>query len=210
SPTRFGYCRAASGSGRSGRADLLRLPAAPQTIPTRVPATRQDLLDRLDALGIATLTVEHAAVFTVAPSAKYAHRPPGGHTKNLFLKDKKERLFLVVALEDAHIDLKALSREIGCDRLSFGKPQLLMEVLGVPAGSVTPFALINDSARRVTVILDADMMRHERLNCHPLENTATTHIARGDLMAFLRACGHEPRIISLSRRASGRDIGAKD
>ena len=157
------------------------------------------MLARLDALGIATQTVDHAPVFTVAESATRVPRLPGGRTKNLFLKDKKERLFLVVALEDAHIDLKVLSKEIGCDRLSFGKPELLMEVLGVPAGSVTPFALINDGARRVTVILDADMMRHDRLNCHPLENTATTNIARDDLVVFLRACGHEPRIIALAR-----------
>jgi Ala-tRNA(Pro) deacylase len=163
-----------------------------------LPATRQDLFARLDQLGIATQTLEHAAVFTVAESSKLVRALPGGNTKNLFLKDKKERLFLVVALEHAHVDLKALSKRIGADRLSFGKPELLLEVLGVPAGSVTPFALINDSAPRVTVILDADMMAHKRLNCHPLENTATTNIAREDLVAFLRACGHEPQIMAVS------------
>jgi Ala-tRNA(Pro) deacylase len=73
-----------------------------------------------------------------------------------------------------------------------------MEALGVPAGSVTPFALINDIAQRVTVILDADMMRHERLNYHPLENTATTNIARDDLLRFIRSCGHEPRILAVA------------
>jgi Ala-tRNA(Pro) deacylase len=111
----------------------------------------------------------------------------------------------VVALGHAHIDLKTLPKSLGGDRLSFGRPELLMEVLGVPAGSVTPFALINDKARRVTVILDADMMRHERLNYHPLENTATTNIARDDLLRFVRACGHEPRIVSLgpARAAAG-------
>jgi len=114
---------------------------------------------------------------------------------------KKDRLFLVVALGHAHIDLKSLHKRLGADRLSFGRPELLMEVLGVPAGSVTPFALINDQARRVTVILDADMMRHERLNYHPLENTATTNIARDDLVAFIRACGHEPRILAVAESA---------
>jgi Ala-tRNA(Pro) deacylase len=107
-------------------------------------------------------------------------------------------LFLVVALGHAHIDLKSLHRTLGCDRLSFGKPELLMEILGVPAGSVTPFALINDRARRVTVILDADMMRHEQLNFHPLENTASTNIGREDLLTFIRACGHEPRVVAVS------------
>jgi Ala-tRNA(Pro) deacylase len=161
-----------------------------------VPATRQDLLARLDELGVASNTVEHEAVFTVAESSKLERELPGGHTKNLFLKDKKDRLFLVVALGHAHIDLKMLPKKLGSDRLSFGKPELLMEVLGVAPGSVTPFALINDTTQRVTVILDADMMRHERLNYHPLENTATTNIAREDFLRFIRSCGHEPRILA--------------
>jgi Ala-tRNA(Pro) deacylase len=163
-----------------------------------VPATRQDLLARLEALGIASTTVEHEAVFTVAESSRLERELPGGHTKNLFLKDKKDRLYLVVALGNAHIDLKSLHKQLGSDRLSFGKPELLMDVLGVPAGSVTPFALINDRDHRVTVILDADMMRHERLNYHPLENTATTNIAREDLVRFIRSCGHEPRIMAVA------------
>jgi Ala-tRNA(Pro) deacylase len=163
-----------------------------------MPATRHDLFARLVELGIETETVDHPAVFTVAQSSKLERELPGGHTKNLFLKDKKGALFLVVALGHALIDLKTLHKKLGCDRLSFGRPELLMEVLGVPAGSVTPFALINDRARRVTVILDADMMRHERLNYHPLENTATTGIAREDLVAFIRACGHEPRIVAVA------------
>ena len=161
-------------------------------------ATRQDLFARLAELGIATHTVEHEAVFTVAQSSKLERELPGGHTKNLFLKDKKDRLFLVVALGRAHIELKTLHKKLGADRLSFAGPGLLTEVLGVPAGSVTPFALINDKARRVTVILDADMMRHEQLNYHPLENTATTNIARDDLLRFIRACGHQPRILAVA------------
>ena len=166
-----------------------------------MPASRQDLIARLAELGIAHQTMDHPAVFTVAESSKLERQLPGGHTKNLFLKDKKDRLFLVVALGHAHIDLKTLHKTLGCDRLSFGRPELLLEVLGVPAGSVTPFALMNDKARRVTVILDADMMRHERLNYHPLENTATTNIAREDLVAFIRACGHEPRVASVASPA---------
>ncbi len=103
----------------------------------------------------------------------------------------------MVALSHARIDLKSLHKVLGCERLSFGKPELLVEVLGVAPGSVTPFALINDKAGRVTVILDADMMRYERLNYHPLANTATTNIAREDLVTFIRACGHEPRILGV-------------
>ena len=166
-----------------------------------MPATRQDLVARFAELGIVTQTIEHEAVFTVAESSKLERELPGAHTKNLFLKDKKDRLFLVVAQGHAHIDLKQLHKKIGADRLSFTGPALLMEVLGVPAGSVTPFALINDEARRVTVVLDADMMRHERLNYHPLENTATTNIARDDLVRFIRACGHEPRILAVAAPA---------
>jgi Ala-tRNA(Pro) deacylase len=161
-----------------------------------VPATRQDLFARLAELGIETRTVEHAPVFTVAESSLLERELPGGHTKNLFLKDRKDRLFLVVALGHAKINLKTLHKTLGCERLSFGTPGLLMEVLGVPPGSVTPFALINDDARRVTVVLDADMMRHERLNFHPLANTATTNIARDGLVAFIRSCGHDPRVVA--------------
>ena len=166
-----------------------------------MPATPSDLFAFLDRLGIAHVTVTHPALFTVEQSQQLRGTIPGGHTKNLFLKDKKGRLFLVVALGHAHIDLKTLPKALGADRLSFGRPELLMEVLGIPAGSVTPFALINDKARRVTVILDADMMRHERLNYHPLENTATTNIAREDLVSFIRACGHEPRIVAVASAA---------
>ena len=166
-----------------------------------MPASRQDLFEHLARLGILTETVEHEPVFTVQESSRLERTLPGGHTKNLFLKDKKDRLFLVVALSRARIDLKTLHRILGSDRLSFGRPELLLEVLGVPAGSVTPFALINDTQRRVTVILDADMMRQERLNYHPLENSATTNIAREDLLRFIAACGHTPRILAVAGEA---------
>ena len=176
-----------------------------QLSPTETPlhisamaSTRQDLLARLDELGIETTTVDHPAVFTVAESSVLEQQLPGGHTKNLFLKDKRDRLFLVVALAHAHIDLKSLHKTLGCDRLSFGRAELLMEVLGVPPGSVTPFAVLNDPACRVTVVLDAGMIRHERLNFHPLENTATTNIAREDLLSFIRSCGHDPRIVGVA------------
>ena len=170
-----------------------------------MPATQQDLLARLAELGIETTTLDHEAVFTVAQSSRLERELPGGHTKNLFLKDKKGALFLVVALGHAHIDMKSVNKRLGCDRLSFGKPELLLDVLGVPPGSVTPFALINDKAQRVTVILDADMMRHERLNFHPLENTATTNIGREDLLAFIRACGHEPRVVAVSAETNSQE-----
>ena len=163
-----------------------------------MPATRAELLAFLDQLGIKTTTLEHEAVFTVADCVEIERQLPGGHTKNLFLKDKKDRIYLVVALNNARIDLKTLHKELGSDRLSFGKAELLAEVLGVKPGSVTPLSLINDKAGRVTVFLDQPMMEHEILNYHPLENTATTAIARDDLLRFIRATGHEPHVRMVS------------
>lgn len=170
-------------------------------MPVSRPANRKDLLDRLESLAIPVKTVDHEAVFTVAQSAQLHRDITGGHSKNLFLQDKKGRLFLIVALADTRVDLKSLQKRLKVDRWSFGKPELLYEVLGVPPGSVTPFSLINDRSQRVTVILDADMMAFDRLNFHPLENTATTNIAREDLLRFIRACGHEPQVLTLASEA---------
>ena len=125
---------------------------------------------------------------------------PGGHTKNLFLKDKKGGLWLVVAREDMAVDLKALSTILGAPRFSFGAPELLIATLGVPPGSVTPFALMNDRERRVRVVLDEGMLASDPLNFHPLRNDRTTSIAARDLLAFVRACGHEPAILPLPER----------
>jgi Ala-tRNA(Pro) deacylase len=163
-----------------------------------MPLSRDDLLSRLDALGIKTTTVDHPPLFTVAQSQDLRGKIEGGHTKNLFLKDKKDRLWLVVAPEDAEIDMKRLHTRLGSARLSFGKPELLLETLGVVPGSVTPFGAANDAEGRVTVVLDAALMVHDLLNFHPLTNEATTTISRDDLIAFLTDCGHEPRIIAVS------------
>ena len=159
--------------------------------------TRNDLLSRLDALGIVTTTVDHPAVFTVEESKRLRGNLLGGHTKNLFLKDKKGRLWLVVALEDRDVDLKALRKEIGAAQLSFGKPDLLSKVLGLEPGSVTPFGVINDTDGQVTVILDKGLLAFDTVNFHPLTNTATTQISPEGLQAFLRDTRHEPTIIAL-------------
>ncbi|MEJ1160021.1 prolyl-tRNA synthetase associated domain-containing protein [Prosthecomicrobium sp. N25] len=164
-----------------------------------MPFTRADLMRRLDELGIDTRTHEHEAFFTVEQSRAAKGDIPGGHTKNLFLKDKKDRVFLVVAEADAAIDLKRIHEKIGANgRVTFGKPELLQDLLGVVPGSVTPFGLINDTDHKVTVVLDAPMLEHAVLNYHPLENTATTSIRREDLIAFIRATGHEPQVIAVS------------
>ncbi len=164
-----------------------------------MPATRSDLFACLHQLGIETKTFEHSPLFSVEESRKLRGEIAGGHTKNLFLKDKKERVFLVVAEEDAEIDMKGLHKRIGSARLSFGRPDLLLELLGVAPGSVTPFAVINDADRRVSVVVDEPLLRHARLNFHPLENTSTSTIAREDFLAFLRHTGHAPAILPVSR-----------
>jgi len=129
-------------------------------------------------------------------SAKREKRKPSAY--NLFLKDKKGALFLVTALEDAVIELKSLHRRLAASgRFSFGPADLMRATLGIEPGAVTPFAAMNDSERRVSVVLDAALMRHETLNCHPLVNTMTTSIAGADLVRFLEATGHPPRIVAL-------------
>ena len=163
-----------------------------------MPASRTELFALLDRLGIKTRTFDHEPVFTVEQAKKVHEDVPGGHCKNLFCKDEKGVLWLIVALEDAAIDLKAAPAKIGSRRLSFGKPELLMEVLGIEPGSVTPFSLINDKTNRVNVVLDEAMMKLDQLNFHPLKNDATTSITASDLLTFISACGHSPRIVAVS------------
>src|SRR6201987_5959976 len=170
-------------------------------------ASPDDLFAYLDSLGIAHQTVTHAPVFTVEESRALARRVPGVHSKNLFLRDKKGALFLVVASENAAIELKSLHRLLGASgRFSFGSAELLRETLGVEPGSVTPFAAINDEAGRVTVVLDAAMMAHDLLNFHPLVNTGTTTISRDGLLSFLQARGHVPRIEAVSGQPAKNQI----
>ena len=169
-----------------------------------MPATSDDLIAYLDSLGIASATVEHPPLHTVEESQALRGEIAGGHVKNLFVKDKKSRLFLLVLGEDTPIDLKRAHEKIGAQgRVSFGSAELLQEVWGVKPGAVTPFGAINDAEGRVTVVLDAAMMRHERLNFHPLVNTRTTGVASADLVTFLRATGHEPVIAALGQDAGG-------
>ena len=168
--------------------------------PTQSPAATPDrLFAFLDSLGIVHRTVTHPPVFTVDEARALRGQLPGGHTKNLFLRDKKHALYLVVAPEDADIDLKGLHRLLGATgRFSFGSADLMREVLGVEPGSVTPFAAINDTQGRITVVLDAGMMEHQTLNYHPLINTMTTAISRDDLVKFLEATDHPPRVERVS------------
>jgi Ala-tRNA(Pro) deacylase len=168
------------------------------------PHAPEALFARLDALDIAHKTYTHPPVFTVAEAVALRGQLPGGHCKSLFLKDKKAGLWLVVALEERRIDLKRLADALGAPRFSFGNADLLGEVLGVRPGSVTPFALINDREHRVAVVLDKEMLAHDPLNYHPLENDRTTAIAPADLLRFIAACGHTPVILDLDAAGSAQ------
>lgn len=161
------------------------------------PATPEDLFAFLETLGIATTTVTHPPLFTVEDSKALRGDLPGGHTKNLFLKDKKGKLFLVTCDEGRKVNLKALEKAIGAARVSFGKPELLLETLGITPGAVTTFSLINDRGEphRVHFAIDASLLKHALIHCHPLHNQATTAISPEDLMRFVVACGHEATIV---------------
>ncbi len=163
-----------------------------------MPITPQQLLEQLDRLNIPYELHRHPPLHTVEESRQLRGNMDGGHCKNLFLKDKKGKLWLLVCLEDAAVNMKTLDKKIGSARLSFGRPELLLDVLGVTPGSVTPFALVNDSEARVNVVLDKSMMAHEKLNYHPLTNEQTITITSKDLLVFIKTCGHETHIVDIN------------
>jgi Ala-tRNA(Pro) deacylase len=153
----------------------------------------QQLFARLDQLGIAHRTVEHPPVFTVEEAKALRGNLPGHHIKNLFLRNKKEEMWLVVALEDRAIDLKRLGDVLGAGRLTFGSADRLKRTLGVEPGSVTPLSLVNDEARAVRLVVDRGVADGGPVNAHPLVNTMTTALAPADLLRFFEATGHTPR-----------------
>ncbi|RWC25480.1 MAG: prolyl-tRNA synthetase associated domain-containing protein [Mesorhizobium sp.] len=164
-----------------------------------MPKTEAELMAFLAELGIAAATKRHPPLYTVADSQALRGEIAGGHTKNLFLKDKKDNFFLVTVGEDAVVDLKQIHQVIGAaSRVSFGKPEMLMELLGVTPGAVTVFGVINDTANRVRLVLDKDLMEHDVINGHPLTNEATTSIAASDLIKFIEATGHDAAILKVS------------
>lgn len=162
-----------------------------------MPLTPDELLARFDSLGIKHSTVSHPPVFTVEEAKRLRGTLPGAHVKNLFLRDKKKAMWLLTALEDARIDLRALEAVLGSARLSFGSADRLMEFLGVLPGAVTPLAAVNDTGLQVKVVLHRALLDTAPVNCHPLTNDRTTALAPGDLIAFLRSTGHDPQLIDL-------------
>ena len=159
------------------------------------PLGPDDLFRRLDALGIDHATLSHAPVFTVDEAARLRGRIEGAHSKNLFVRDKKENHWLVSCLSDRKVDLKWLAATLGTKRLTFCSPRRLTGYLGIRAGAVSPFAVINDHGGVVKVALDADLLAAQPLNFHPLDNARTTTVSRAGLLRFLEAEGHAPRVI---------------
>lgn len=167
--------------------------------------TRSDLIAFFDAHGIEHHTTEHQAVFRVGEGEDVKHGIPGAHTKNLFLKDAKGRLWLISAQDDTVIDLKRLHTVIGSARLSFGPAELMEQTLGVTPGSVTAFALINDFGRQVSFVLDRRLAEAERVNFHPMTNTATTGVSKAGFAGFLKALGIAPLVVDFAAMAVVED-----
>ena len=161
-------------------------------------ASPSDVFETLNKLNILHKTYEHRALFTVEESKALRGNLPGGHCKNLFLRGKKNDMWLLVCREDLQVDLKLLGVTLGGARLSFGSSDRLMRYLGILPGSVSPFALINDTQQMVKVILDSGLMEFSLLNFHPLTNEKTTSITPNDLIKYIEACGHKPEILDLN------------
>lgn len=163
-----------------------------------MPASPADLFAYLDELDIAHSTVEHPATFTVEEGRHLKASMPGGHTKNLFMKDKDGTIVLISAWADSQLKLNQLHKLIGTRRLSFASADLMVDCLGVEPGSVTAFALMNDQDQRVRFIVDAALMGFDTVNFHPLTNTATTAISREDFRHFVEATGHSLTEVNFS------------
>jgi Ala-tRNA(Pro) deacylase len=175
-----------------------------------MPLNETDLFAALDVLDIHHSTVRHQPLFSVEQSKEVNASLPGGHTKNLFIKDKKSRHFLVTMEHDAVIDLKTIHTRIGGQgRVSFGSADAMMEMLGVTPGSVTLFGIINDRANQLTVFIDEGLLAHDMINAHPLTNVATTTIATKDMLRFLEAHGHRPSILPRAE-SEANDAGFGD
>ena len=155
-------------------------------------AAPEDLFAYLDRLGIEHTTMTHPPIFTVEEGRAWHDTIPGLHCKNLFLKDRRDKIWLAVMPGEKRADLNRLEKRVHAARLSFGKPDLLLEVLGLTPGSVTPFGLINDRARLVTVVVDEDVLKSEWVNFHPLHNAASTTLRSADLVRFMRALEYDP------------------
>jgi Ala-tRNA(Pro) deacylase len=169
------------------------------------PAAPKELFERLDSLGIEVSTVVHPPVFTVEEAKALRGEIEGCHTKNLFLRNKKGKMWLLVCLEDRAIDLKELAGRLNAGRLSFGSADRLAQFLGVIPGAVTPFAILNDKTNSVKVAVDKAILDRTPLNFHPLDNAQTTSISAENLLKFLEAEGHPAQLLDFERKWVSRD-----
>jgi Ala-tRNA(Pro) deacylase len=163
-----------------------------------MPLTSDELLARFDSLGLRYTTHTHPPLFTVEDAKALRGDLPGGHVKNLFLRDKAKRFWLLTTLEDAKLDLKALAKHLDAGRFTFANEEQLMTYLGIAPGAVSPLAAVNDTGLAVTVVLDSALLTIDPLNLHPLRNDRTTAMSGADLVTFLKACGHAPRIMTFA------------
>ena len=169
-------------------------------MPEIPPKSNDDLLNRLDDLCIAHTTYRHSPLFTVQQSQTQRSIHYGSHIKNLFLRDKKRRMWLVTVEEERVVDLKNLKHTLGAQgNLLFGSAELLMEVLGVLLGAITPFSIINDYKTRVTLVLDQAILCQRLVNAHPLRNDMTTTVTTLDLLKFAEAEAHTPIILNFDK-----------
>lgn len=164
---------------------------------TPLPTPPEALLERLSAMGLAYTLYNHKAVFTCEESEYLKAEIPGLHVKNLFLRDKKDRMCLVVLPHEVSVDLKAIAPTLGMDRISFGSPERLFRYLGVYPGSVCPFAAINDTENQVQVFLDESVANADLVCAHPMLNTMSITLSSKDLLRFLDSIEHSPRILPL-------------
>ncbi len=166
-----------------------------------LPTSPDALLKLLNNMGIAYDLHHHEPIFTVEEGLHLKASIPGTHCRNLFLRDKKKAMFLVVAANETQIDLKKLPEVIGSGRLSFGSAERLWEHLGIRQGSVNPFCIVNDTENQVRILLDAHMMAQPRVNYHPMDNAQTIGLSPSDLVRFIESSGHKEEIIDLSAAA---------
>ncbi len=158
----------------------------------------RDIYTFLGSLGIDYEKHDHPAVYTCEQADKYYSEDHGGRSKNLFLRNKKGNAHYLVILESKkRLNLKTLAYILDEDKLSFASEERMMKHLKITPGAVSPFALINNENNEVEVIVDEDLLQHEKLHYHPNVNTATLVLSSGDFVKFLASTGNPIRFEKL-------------
>lgn len=149
---------------------------------------QQKIWDLLETQGVAYTVTQHEAVFTIEGLAALHLPHPEAVAKNLFLRDKKQRYYLLAARKDKRLDLKALGSGLGAKSLRFASPEELLTHLGLTPGTVGPLGAINDTAHAVQILLD-DSFRGALIGVHPNDNTATVWLETEELVRVLQSLG---------------------